>query len=313
MTTHETTPRPGMLTERSTPDQPQTQTTWVVVGVDGLAHDADALALGESLSATLGGRILLAHVTPPAPPGRGQLEYEALEQAAGREILARVAGQAEAAPDSELVSGAPAAKGLARVAQERHAEMLVLGSSHRGPVGRIVPGGVGSRLLAHAPCAVAVAPVDYASHRSNPIARIAVAYDTTPAADLALKAAAAAATQLDVPLILYHAMYPSPKGDVWDQFRGHLEEFADVVLDGGLKQLPAGVRATTRVLEGHVAEVVAEAASQDDVDLLYVGSRGYGPLREALVGGVCGGLLHTAGVPLVIVPARAAARGAGDG
>ena len=56
------------------------------------------------------------------------------------------------------------------------------------------------------------------------------------------------------------------------------------------------------MLTGNAAAVIAEAADDDDVSLLYVGSRGYGPLREAVFHGVAGSLLRAARCPLVIVP-----------
>ena len=73
-------------------------------------------------------------------------------------------------------------------------------------------------------------------------------------------------------------------------------------------QLPVELEATTStVLEGHTAEVISQVAANDEVALLYVGSRGYGPLREALLGGVAGGLLRTARCPLMIVSRNARA------
>ena len=149
-----------------------------------------------------------------------------------------------------------------------------------------MPGGVASHLLAHAPCAIAVAPSGYAKLAQGSISRIGVAYDGTSEADLALAEAAGAATRLRAPLHLYHAMHAISKDPAWDKFRGYTEDFAQGILDTGLKQLPPELEATSTVLEGDVAEVFAEAASSDDVALLYVGSRGYGPLREALFGGV---------------------------
>ena len=47
------------------------------------------------------------------------------------------------------------------------------------------------------------------------------------------------------------------------------------------------------------------------VDLLFAGSRGYGPLRRALLGSVSGALVRDAGCPVVITPRSAVvARGA---
>jgi len=275
----------------------------VIVGLDGREHDADALALGRFLQAALGGGLLLAHVIPPGPPGQGRLALESLERRDGQELLAKSAERlGSASIETQLVEPCPAAPGLSRLAVERGASMLVLGSSHRGAVGRIVPGGVASHLLAHAPCAIAVAPVGYATRAQTSISRIGVAYDATTESDLALAAAAAAAATLGVPIHLYHAMHEISKDPAWDKFRGHIEEFAQGILDTGIRQLRPGVEVTGGVLEGDVADVIAQAATSDDVALLYVGSRGYGPLREALFGGVAGALLQTAHCPLVIVP-----------
>jgi nucleotide-binding universal stress UspA family protein len=44
------------------------------------------------------------------------------------------------------------------------------------------------------------------------------------------------------------------------------------------------------------------------VDLLICGSRGYGPRRTVLLGGVFGRLAHSAACPLIVLP-RASDRG----
>ena len=282
-----------------------THDSTVIVGLDGREHDADTLALAQSLQASFGGRLLLAHVVPPAPPGKGMIECELLERQQGRELLARASASLGEGADTQLVEPCAAARGLSWLAAKRGASILVLGSSHRGTVGRIVPGGVASHLLACAPCAIAVAPVGYAKQPQAPISRIGVAYDGTGESGLALAAAAGAASRLSVPLRLYHAMHEISKDPAWDKFRDYMQDYARGILDGGLKQLPPGLEATGTVLEGDVAATVVEAAAGDDVGILFVGSRGYGPLREALFGGVAGALLNNARCPLVIVPPSA--------
>jgi nucleotide-binding universal stress UspA family protein len=232
-------------------------------------------------------------------------ESEALDRREGRELLAQAAKKLGHDVDTELVEPSSPAKGLARLAAQRQAGMLVLGSSHRGAVGRIVPGGVASRLLARAPCAVAVAPVAYARDAPAATVRVGIAYDGTSASDVALAAAASAATELGVPLQLYHAMHAVSADPSWDKFRAHMREFAQRILDTGLERLPPELEAATSVLEGDAAEVVAEAAYGDNVGLLYAGSRGYGPLREALLAGFAGALLRAARCPLVLVPRSA--------
>jgi nucleotide-binding universal stress UspA family protein len=43
------------------------------------------------------------------------------------------------------------------------------------------------------------------------------------------------------------------------------------------------------------------------IDLLFVGSHGYGPLRRALLGNVSGALVRAAGCPVVVTPRPAVA------
>jgi nucleotide-binding universal stress UspA family protein len=55
------------------------------------------------------------------------------------------------------------------------------------------------------------------------------------------------------------------------------------------------------LLEGAVAESLA-ALGPDDVDMLVCGSRGYGPVRRVLLGGVSSPLIRRAQLPVTVVP-----------
>jgi nucleotide-binding universal stress UspA family protein len=274
----------------------------VIVGLDGREHDADALALARALQAAADGRLLLAHVVPRPPPGRGMTEYAIEARRDGRGLLTRAARGCGPSTQAEMVETWPADVALMQLATDYRASMLVLASSHRGPVGRIVPGSVALRLVARATCPVAVAPVGYAAQKASPIAQLGVAYDATRGSERALEVAADWATRLGVPLRLYHATHPIPTDPGWDEFRAHMQQVAHQIVDSGLDRLPPGAEATTSVLEGNAAAVVAGAARDDGIGLLFVGSRGYGPVREAILGGFVGALLPVAAVPLVIVP-----------
>ena len=65
-------------------------------------------------------------------------------------------------------------------------------------------------------------------------------------------------------------------------------------------ELPEGVYATTTRATADPAEVLAKRST--DLDLLIIGSRGYGPLRAVLVGGVSGRVLRSAQCPVIVVP-----------
>jgi nucleotide-binding universal stress UspA family protein len=275
----------------------------IAVGLDSRRHDRDALALAARLQRALGGRLVLAHAIPPAPlMGSLELEYAGQARHNGLELLSRARRRIDAASKTCLLDTWPPAYALRRLAEDERANTVVLASSHQGAFGRIVPGSTASHLLAHAPCAVAVAPVDYAEFAPSRISVVGVAYDVTPEADRALEVAAGAARVLAAPLRLYHAIHAIPDGPGWDEYRKCMHEVAQAILDAGLRTIPSDIKATARMLEGHTADVIANAARCDGIDLLYVGSRGYGPVREALFGGVTGGLLQTSRCPLVIVP-----------
>ena len=80
----------------------------------------------------------------------------------------------------------------------------------------------------------------------------------------------------------------------------HLErEIAEV-----LEELPRGLRASGEVLRGNAAETIASKADEG-VDLLVMGSRGYGPARRVLLGSVSSELARSAPCPLLVVPRTA--------
>jgi nucleotide-binding universal stress UspA family protein len=280
----------------------------VLVGLDGREHDQDALALATKLQAALGGQLILAHAIPPPAVGELEAQYAPQARKRGHQLLASAQEQTGAVARTCLVETWPAAYSLRQLADDYRAGMLVLASSHRGPVGRIVPGSTASHLLAHPPCAIGIAPRGYAHVTSKTISTIGVAYDVTPEADQALAAAAKAADTFGARLRLYHATHAIPDAPAWNEYRQCTYEFAQGILDAGLRQVPTNVAATSRLLEGAPADVLADAAREDGIDLLYVGSRGYGPIREALFGGVAGGLIQTSSCPLVIIPSGRSAQ-----
>src|SRR6476661_8120625 len=84
------------------------------------------------------------------------------------------------------ISSVSAARGLADWAVAEGAGLIVVGSSHRGSIGRILLGSTGEGLTPGAPCPVAVAPLHFHRRGDESLGLIGVAYDGTPEADLAL-------------------------------------------------------------------------------------------------------------------------------
>ena len=72
------------------------------------------------------------------------------------------------------------------------------------------------------------------------------------------------------------------------------------ILDKARAGVPAEALENTLVLHGSAARNWRR--SRKRLDLLICGSRGYGPVRSLLLGGVTSELAHTARCPLLVVP-----------
>lgn len=209
---------------------------------------------------------------------------------------------------------------LAQLARDQDADLVVLGSSHRGPLGRVFPGATVEHLLHKAPCAVAVAPPGFGKHEDGdcdwrPLSGdaedvgmriVGVGFDGTRASAEALKTAVELALPNGAALRVYtvarkYAHVPGGDGDnrgpgmptEAEVLRGMLHE---VVAD-----LPAEARALPVFLRGFAAQELVEASTAG-VDLLVLGSRGGGPLRRRLHHSVTSTVMQEAKCPVLISP-----------
>jgi len=273
----------------------------VLVGVDGRSNGRDAIALASRLTDPEGGRLTLAHVHS------GQLRpvhavtpgMVAEEDAAVHELLERERAEAEL-PDAQLLAilAMSPGRGLHQQAEEQRADLIVVGSCSRGAFGRAMLGDDTRAALNGAPCAVAVAAVGCAEHPA-PIGKVGVGYDGSPESRAALamareiaaptRASIQALEVVSIPSWSYTGLLPAAVG-----------ESVDVMLDEAserMKELP-GVQG--RALYGLTGEELA--AFGDQVDLLIVGSRSYGPVRRMVVGSTSGYLERHARCSLLVLP-----------
>src|SRR6476659_5837734 len=157
----------------------------ILVGFDGSDQALDALRLGEELSRLEDAELVVAAVVDADP-----LPVQAMALSEERDaFFAKCFQSARRLASSDFeelpISSVSAARGLADWAVAEGAGLIVVGSSHRGGIGRILLGSTGEGLTPGAPCPVAVAPLHF--HRLGVSLRlIGVAYDGTPEADLAL-------------------------------------------------------------------------------------------------------------------------------
>jgi nucleotide-binding universal stress UspA family protein len=285
----------------------------IVVGHDGSERGDDALALGALLARTVGARVVVAGVYRRDEhhyPGGAALEDEIRTMML--DSLADVSADDLGVPaELRVVPAKSPAHGLHELADAVGAELIVVGSTHRGAIGRVVPGSAGERLLQEAPCAVAIAPHSFAKRHEAHLGVVGVGYDRTIASEDAVRIGARIASAAGATLRLISVadarMGVYGEATVYtDWYRGARERTQSAV-DAACDALADEVRAEAVVLEGNASEELV-AASNGGLDLLVLGSRAYGPLGRALAGSVSIHVAREAGCPVLIVPRTVAER-----
>jgi nucleotide-binding universal stress UspA family protein len=276
----------------------------ILIGLALREDDAAPLALGTALARLTGAPIaLVAAYLPDATPSHD-------EASPLRDVLDALEDRADELGSAHEVAVFPRRGSPARVlhdmAEELQAAVLVVGSSHRERVGRVLEGSVAADVLHGATSAVAVAPRGYEGTRE--LRRIAVAYDGSPESREALAAALTLAFLGAGEIHSYTVLEPirwrsqltgagaSVPVFYQAQRRAHAEECAAEVRE----LAPEGMSVNSEVLAGEAADELARTSR--DFDLLVCGSRGYGPVRSVVLGGVSRRLVSTAACPVLVLP-----------
>jgi nucleotide-binding universal stress UspA family protein len=274
--------------------------TTLLIGADATPRSEDAIVFGRQLAHATTADVTVASIV-------GDPAARADAHATVRRMSGLLAGVDAARIHTGVIESRSAAQGLHELAASDSAALLVVGSTHTGHLGRVKPGSTAERLLTGGPCAVAVVPDGYRTAREHALKRIGVAYDGSAEAKSALQAGVAAARALGavlevitvIPSDLYGA--PALMGGVgYIAIAPDLEQGYRHDLEEAVAGLPADVTAESVVLEGRPWRRLAEKSAE--LDLLFVGSRGYGPLHAVILGGTSGALLREAQCPVIALP-----------
>ena len=284
----------------------------IIVGYDPEHRGDDVLKLGRVLADVLGAR----PVVVTAKPWPNQLDDPATQQQRVESSLEEAFAAAhdeleDFGVETKAVVSAYTGLTLNDLAEEHESRLIVLGSSHHGPIGRTLIGDVGESLMHGAPCAVAVAPRGYGSRRHHALRHIAVAYDGGEESQTALATAIGLAGRCHAEItVLAVADYPHygygttymvlTAGEVSDP--GRQEKRRQLETAAG--RIPAGIPHETRLLIGKAGRELADISG--DFDLMIAGSRAYGPVRRTLLGSTTRKLMRSAACPVLVLP-----RGAG--
>jgi nucleotide-binding universal stress UspA family protein len=288
----------------------------IIVAVDESQGSRDAIALASTLADITGCTLLLVNVFPyDLRPSRAlNSAFEAQLRQDSRELLDRLrSAQSDETIEVKAIANPSPSHGLHELAEQEHAVLIVLGSTHRGRVGRVLPGSTAERLLHGAPCPVAVAPSGYAERSGKLPTIVGCGYDGSPSARHALKVARRIAATTGARLRIISAFeplaYDLPRGGIamggLAPYNDTLHERTSTELDSAVASIESETGVDAQFAIGDPARILA--AASEELDLLLVGSRGYGPIHAVLVGGVSGRLITEAACPVIVLP-----RSAGD-
>ena len=275
--------------------------TNILIGVDGRQGGRDAIALARSL-ASPEATFTLAHAYRLVP-GMGAAEALPVERMQSHELLERECDLAGLKADLVTRGQHPVGHMLHELAEERGVDLIVVGSARPALLGRVLLGDDARAALDGTPCALAAAPRGFAQ-LPHELRHLGVGYDGSPESEHALTVARELAETSPGAMIsaywivsLQHVRDEKPIPADWPREIDELiERRAQALAQIGDVH---GV-----VTYGGPREELAQFGK--DLDLLIVGSRGYGPLGRLIHGSVSRYLVGHASCPLLVLPRAAA-------
>jgi nucleotide-binding universal stress UspA family protein len=291
----------------------------IVVGFDNTPSGFDAVALARELAEATGTHLTVAYVYPShaitaaevqVDPGFGQYVRDQ-----ARHHLDSAGPALEGFTRWDLVAYAATtpARGLRELADDAGAALVVVGSTHRHGIGFAMPGTTAQRLLHGSSFPLMVAPAAWREPRTGGIGTIGAGFDGSRGSAAALAAAVALARATGASLrVVAVFVAPNPGHPAYAvTSHGYTEISRDLRaalqrrLDAAIETLPPGVNAEGVLIDGQAADVLTRES--DLLDVLALGSRGYGALRGVMLGSVSRELMSSSRCPLLVVP-----RGADD-
>jgi nucleotide-binding universal stress UspA family protein len=241
----------------------------------------------------------------PAPSARVDLLREELDR-----LCADLAHDDRVDVRARIVKASPPAgvtRALRTVIDEEHPSLVAVGSSKRGAIGRVAPGTTAQRIINGSSCPVVVIPHGHEAPRE--LTTVGVAFVPTPEGRRAVHEAAAIARMCDAGLHVLTVAKAGLDGDASAGRAGHAERNR-AELDAVLAELADDLPTECEVLVGDPADALVTVSSH--LDLLVMGSRGYGPPLGALLGSVSRRVTMKARCPVLVVPRSQASETAGS-
>jgi nucleotide-binding universal stress UspA family protein len=290
----------------------------ILCPTDFSAFSARALEHAVTIAAWYEAALTVLHVVPDTALAASGLAYmanpmlldPALRQAIQTDLSSVVAPARRVGLHAEgvLREGKPAAE-IVRVAQELHADLVVMGTHGRSGVQRWVVGSVAETVLRRAACPVLTVPA-LAPERPSPMffKRILCATDFSPASEAAVSFAASLAEEADACLLLVHVLdrpgegarpESGPDGD------GHRSDFEYAARARLQRAVPREARERGLPEEivtcGRVAPEILRLAAEREAGLIVMGVHGRSLLDLMAFGSVTHQVVREAVCPVLTV------------
>jgi nucleotide-binding universal stress UspA family protein len=286
----------------------------ILVGYDPQTRDRAPVEFGVAAARFTQAPLVIASVHDAAhdPLTAAHSGEELLEDIG--ETLEELRGELHArgvAVECRELASTSAPRALHEAAEAGDAGLLVVGSTGRGTVERVVPGSTAERLMHGAPCAIAIVPHGWRA--GGGLHTIGVAYVETGEGREALRGAHALARRAGATLRVLTVAKPhfgmhaeteartaNRPGTGYEAVEGEHRVLAERAAREAVAQLDEGVPVE---VDGFVDDPAqALIGVSEHLDVLVCGSRGYGPLRAVVLGGVSRRVAAEARCPVIVLP-----------
>jgi nucleotide-binding universal stress UspA family protein len=282
----------------------------IIVALDPSKRPLDPLRLGGRLAGRLELPVVLVtvfvhHRLLTGPKTEAQREVRTAAQRDLLELGRTLDGVV--VEDAMVLASSSPARALHELSTVPSTVMVVVGSTTRGVLRRVLPGNIAHELLSGAACPVAIAPYGYAEQEDGLLSKVGVAFDGSDEAQQALAGARQLARRAGAALHVITVVEPlafgaipvsttEPAASASRLFENELR----AVHDTAVAESRELVETVSVMARGEPADALLEQSRQ--LDVLVAGSRGYGPLGAALLGSTTREVMHGAGCPVLIVP-----------
>ena len=267
-------------------------------------HDLHAARQGLSLAASMGATAIAVSVVPRLE-GNMSLAYirdhMSELQAPHRQALDAVRGLAAAmnVPCTCLLETGIPYEVIVDVAEARGADWIVLGEQHRTALGRMLVTPVAERVIGYSRRTVLTVP----DNAEVGFGRILLCHDGSEYSQRAFLQALSLARSYGGSITAVNVVDVPAEYHIHDKLMQDLESKARKALQATVDSDDlSGVAVKILTPWGKTVASLLEDAENAKADLIVMGSHGRTGLRRLLMGSVAQQVLHSAPVPVLIVP-----------